>query len=76
VRASKPHGTWVGVCGGLAGDPLGAKILTGIGVDELSMSAQDISGVKAALRNETLFAMKELARRALAARNADEVRAL
>jgi hypothetical protein len=27
----------------LAGDPLGARILTGLGVDELSMSAQDIA---------------------------------
>jgi len=69
-------GGWVGVCGGLAGDPLGARILTGLGVDELSMSAQDIAPVKAALRGESRAAMQELARRALRARTADEVRAL
>ncbi|MCB1766397.1 MAG: phosphoenolpyruvate--protein phosphotransferase [Candidatus Competibacteraceae bacterium] len=67
---------WVGVCGGLAGDPLGARILTGLGVDELSMSAQDIAPVKAALRSESRTAMQELARQALRARTADEVRAL
>ena len=69
-------GVWVGVCGGLAGDPLGARILTGLGVDELSMSAQDIAPVKAALRGESLRAMEELAQRALHAHTADEVRAL
>ena len=50
-------GGWVGVCGGLAGDPLGARILTGLGVDELSMSAQDVAPVKAALRGESRTAM-------------------
>jgi phosphocarrier protein FPr len=69
-------GGWVGVCGGLAGDPLGARILTGLGVDELSMSAQDVAPVKAALRGESRTAMQELARRALRARTAEEVRAL
>jgi phosphocarrier protein FPr len=76
VAAAKKHGTWVGVCGGLAGDPLGARILTGLGVDELSMSAQDVAAVKAALRCDSFSAMQALAQRALAAGSADEVRAL
>ena len=76
VTAAKRHGTWVGMCGGLAGEPLGARILTGLGVDELSMSAQDIPAVKAALRAETCAAMQDLARRALGAGSADAVRAL
>lgn len=76
VAAAKRHGTWVGVCGGLAGDPLGARILTGLGVDELSMSAQDVAAVKATLRGDSFNAMQLLAQRALAAGSADEVRAL
>ncbi|OQW87969.1 MAG: phosphoenolpyruvate--protein phosphotransferase [Rhodoferax ferrireducens] len=76
VAAAKRHGKWVGVCGGLAGDPLGARILTGLGVDELSMSAQDVAAVKATLRGDTLSAMQQLAQRALLAGSADEVRAL
>jgi phosphocarrier protein FPr len=76
VVAAKKHGTWVGVCGGLAGDPLGARILTGLGVDELSMSAQDVATVKATLRADSYSAMQALAQRALAAASADEVRAL
>jgi len=76
ARATGQAGGWVGVCGGLAGDPLGARLLTGLGVDELSMSAQDIAPVKAALRGESRAAMQELAQRALRARTAEEVRAL
>ncbi|HNW79733.1 MAG TPA: PTS fructose transporter subunit IIA, partial [Candidatus Competibacteraceae bacterium] len=76
AAARSVGGGWVGVCGGLAGDPLGARILTGLGVDELSMSAQDIAPVKAALRGEARAAMQELARRALRARTAEEVRSL
>ncbi|MDS4019411.1 MAG: phosphoenolpyruvate--protein phosphotransferase [Candidatus Competibacter sp.] len=76
ATARSVGGGWVGVCGGLAGDPLGARILTGLGVDELSMSAQDIAPVKAALRGESRASMQELARRALRARTAEEVRAL
>ncbi|MGB5063470.1 MAG: putative PEP-binding protein, partial [Candidatus Competibacter sp.] len=75
-RSVPEAGVWVGVCGGLAGDPLGARILTGLGVDELSMSAQDIAPVKAALRGESRTAMEDLAQRALLAHTADEVRAL
>lgn len=74
--AKRSGGGWVGVCGGLAGDPQGARILTGLGVDELSMSAQDIAPVKAALRGESQTAMQDLAQRALCACTAEEVRSL
>ena len=76
VMAAGKHGTWVGVCGGLAGDPLGARILTGLGVNELSMSAQDVAGVTAAVRSDSREAMRALAQRALGMASADEVRAL
>ena len=76
ARAARQAGIHVGVCGGLAGDPLGARILTGLGVSELSMSAQDIAAVKTVLRAETYSNLQQLAQRALAARDAAEVRAL
>jgi phosphoenolpyruvate-protein phosphotransferase len=76
VAGARVHRKWVGVCGGLAGDPFGATILTGLGVDELSMSARDIPGVKARLRASTLVAAQELARRALACESVAEVKAL
>jgi phosphocarrier protein FPr len=76
ARAANDAGIHVGVCGGLAGDPLGARILTGLGVHDLSMSAQDIAAVKTVIRAESLSAMQQLAQRALAAGSAAEVRAL
>ncbi|MBS1210683.1 MAG: fructose transporter subunit [Proteobacteria bacterium] len=76
ARAANAAGIHVGVCGGLAGDPLGARILAGLGVHELSMSAQDIAAVKTVIRAEPLSAMQVLAERALAASSASEVRAL
>ena len=50
VEGAKEHGRWVGVCGEMAGDPLAAPLLIGLGVTELSMSPPAIPLVKAALR--------------------------
>lgn len=76
VRAAQAAGKWVGVCGGVAGDPLGAGILTGLGVAELSMSLPSVAAVKASLRRSSLAALQSLAQRALACRTAAEVHAL
>jgi phosphoenolpyruvate-protein kinase (PTS system EI component) len=35
VKAATAAGRWVGVCGGMAGDPKGAMILAGLGVAAL-----------------------------------------
>ena len=37
-------GSWVGVCGGIAGDPQAVPILIGLGIDELSVSVPAIPG--------------------------------
>jgi phosphocarrier protein FPr len=76
VKAAKAAGRWVGVCGGMAGDPRGAAILAGLGVAELSMSIPSVAAIKARLRKQSLADMQALAQRALACRNAAEVRAL
>jgi multiphosphoryl transfer protein len=76
VRAAKGAGKWVGVCGGVAGDPLGAAILSGLGVAELSMSLPSIAAVKASLRKIKRADAENLARRALACSTAGEVREL
>ena len=76
VQAAEPVGTWVGVCGGIAGEPLGALILTGLGVDELSMSIPSVAAVKARLRQVSLAQAKVLAQQALACSTAAEVRGL
>ncbi|GKS92861.1 phosphoenolpyruvate--protein phosphotransferase [Acidovorax sp. SUPP2825] len=76
IAGARAHGRWVGVCGGLAGEPLGAALLAGLGVQELSMSSGDIGTVKALLRRHSLAELQDLARRALDVDTADEVRAL
>ncbi|HSO43834.1 MAG TPA: phosphoenolpyruvate--protein phosphotransferase [Rhodospirillales bacterium] len=76
VRAADAAGKWVGACGGVAGDPLGVVILSGLGVRELSVSIPSIAAVKAQIRNLSLDKARSLARRALACRTAGEVRAL
>ncbi|APH53648.1 PTS system, glucose-specific IIA subunit [Granulibacter bethesdensis] len=76
AEAAAPLRRWVGVCGGLAGDPFGAALLAGLGVTELSMTPRDIPGVKACLRQYRMDDLKALAERALAASSPAEVRAL
>jgi multiphosphoryl transfer protein len=76
VRAATAAGKWVGVCGGIAGDPTGAAILAGLGVAELSVAIPSIAAVKAQIRRLSLKETQALARQALACRTAAEVRAL
>lgn len=51
VDAAHGQGIWVGVCGEMAGDPLFAPVLVGLGVDELSVGPSQILRVKHALRH-------------------------
>ena len=51
VAAGHAAGRWVGVCGEMAGDPMTAVLLVGMGVDELSMTSFDLPRVKAAIRS-------------------------
>jgi len=76
VRATAGRNTWVGVCGGVAGDPLGAVILIGLGVTELSVSIPSIAAIKARVRGISMKDAQSLARRALACDSAEAVRGL
>jgi phosphocarrier protein FPr len=66
----------VGVCGGIASDPNAVPILIGIGVDDLSVSLPAIPAIKAQIRTLRMADCQELAKQALAADSATEVRAL
>jgi phosphocarrier protein FPr len=66
----------VGVCGGIASDPVAVPILIGMGVDDLSVSLPAIPAVKAQIRTLRLEDCQKLAERALAADSAADVRAL
>ena len=58
-------GMETGICGEFASRPEGAAILTGIGFDELSMSAAAISAVKQLIRSCSMVELEDLADRVL-----------
>ncbi|NEX95247.1 phosphoenolpyruvate--protein phosphotransferase, partial [Caulobacter sp. 17J65-9] len=67
---------WVGVCGGLASDPVAAPILIGLGVTELSAAPSAVPGLKAVIRDLRASDCRAAASRALDLTSAAEVRAL
>jgi phosphoenolpyruvate-protein phosphotransferase/dihydroxyacetone kinase phosphotransfer subunit len=76
VAGADAAGIPVAVCGELAGDPVGALVLVGLGVDELSADAGSIDAVRAALATVSAAELADLARRALASRDAEAVRTI
>jgi len=64
-KGAAQHKKWVGVCGGLASEPLAAPLLIGLGVRELSCSAPVIAEVKATVARWSLKECQELATRIL-----------
>lgn len=76
VRAADKANIWVGVCGGLAGEPLGAVILAGLGVQELSMVIPSVAAIKAQLRTIRIVDARKIAQQALACSTVKQVREL
>ncbi len=70
------RGRWIGVCGGLASDPLAAAILVGLSVTELSVAPAAVPAIKAAVRHLRIDECRALAQRSCAASSAQEVRAI
>lgn len=75
-RGAAAKGRWVGVCGGLASDPLAVPILVGLGVTELSATVSVVPEVKALLATLTLERARAHATAALACAAAADVRRL
>lgn len=76
VREAKARGIKVSVCGELAGDPVYAPLLLGLGVDELSMTPPLVPGVRYIIRNTTFADAQRLAEEALAMNDARKTTAL
>ncbi len=76
VAAARDGGIEVAVCGEMGGDPAGALLLAGLGVDELSMDPAAFGGVKRALGAVTLPEARSLAAAALDLDDAPAVRRL
>ncbi len=73
VRAGQEHGCPVSVCGAMAADPLGALLLMGLGVRELSMEPGALAEVREVIRRSTYEEAHGVALRALDCATADEV---
>ena len=73
VEAGKESGRPVAVCGELAGDPLGAAVLVGLGIRDLSATPVAIPSVKDHLSEIDTQDAALLAEKALAAAEASEV---
>jgi phosphocarrier protein FPr/phosphocarrier protein len=76
VRGGAAHGRWTGVCGGLAADPEAVPLLIGMGVTELSVPGAAVAETKALVRTLDLSKCRAVAAQALAAPDAQAVRAL
>lgn len=69
-------GKWIGICGELGASPDFLPLFTGMGFDELSMSATSIPGVKHALRELNYAKCQQLAQSIVKVKRSDEVKAI
>jgi len=76
VEAAYANGRWVGVCGEMAGEPLLAPLLLGLGIHELSMSPVSVPPIKRLIRRMRMYEAEQLVAQASSCSSADEVREL
>jgi len=76
VDAGREQGRPVAVCGELAADPIGAAVLLGLGITDLSVTPVAIPGVKENLLQIETSRVRALAEKALEASEASEVERL
>jgi phosphotransferase system enzyme I (PtsP) len=74
VAGARVYGREVSVCGEMAGDPLAAVLLLGIGVHNLSMGAGSLLRVKGVIRSMSRARARELLRIALQCETGHDVR--
>jgi phosphoenolpyruvate-protein phosphotransferase len=74
VQAANRHGIELSVCGEMAGDPVAALALVGLGVRRLSMTPASIPAVKRAIRTVSLADLEREAGAALGEATAEAVR--
>ena len=73
IESGRAAGIPVGLCGEMAGDPVAAALLLGLGLQEFSMSSASIPAVKRTLRSISLEDARRLAEGALALSSSAEV---
>ena len=76
IDSAHKEGKWAGMCGEMAGEPLAAPLLLGLGLDEFSMSATSILAQRKLIRGLSQAEMAELANKAINCGTMEEVVAL
>jgi phosphotransferase system enzyme I (PtsI) len=74
IETAHSYGKEVGICGELASEPAYAVLLTGMGLDELSMSGISIMKVKEVLKRISLEEAYNLACNTLNSKNSHEIK--
>ena len=74
VESARVHGKPVSVCGEMAGDPVAAVILVGMGIHSLSMSVTSLSRVKWVIRNIASEQAEEILSEILTMDNVKQIR--
>jgi len=74
VEAGQRRGIPVGICGEMAGEPLYAVVLVGLGLEEFSVSPYLVPEIKTIVRESTCAEARELADRCLSLSTPSEVR--
>ena len=74
VDAGHEAGIPVGICGEMAGEPLYAVVLVGLGLEEFSVSPYLVPEIKTIVRGTTFADARELAERCLGLATPSEVR--
>ncbi|MBQ1386612.1 MAG: phosphoenolpyruvate--protein phosphotransferase, partial [Erysipelotrichales bacterium] len=64
IDGAHKNGKWCGMCGEMAGDPISAPVLLGLGLDEFSMSATSILPARKMINSLSYAEMKEVAAKA------------
>ena len=76
IDGAHKNGKWCGMCGEMAGDPISAPVLLGLGLDEFSMSATSILPARKMINSLSYAEMKEVAAKALEMSTMEEVKEL
>ncbi|MGL1958267.1 MAG: phosphoenolpyruvate--protein phosphotransferase [Colwellia sp.] len=76
VKGARKHNRWVGVCGGMAAQPLAQPILLGLGVNELSVQISAVAETKYRVRALSMKKCQDIAQQALMCETTEDVKAL
>ena len=73
IDGAHSQGKWCGMCGEMAGDPVAAPVLLGLGLDEFSMSSSRILPTRKIITSLNKKEMEDLASKALKCQRESEV---